>query len=164
VLQAKDVQIGFPIASTADLPVVSQAPVRSEAYLKKGDVVLVARASGPGSFRSAVFEIDTPRVVASGSLLIVRPNTEIVLPEYVSVYLNSNEGQRQLGEKLSGATIKAISRSALEDIQIPLPSIETQRTIVALDQNIRKKEQLYARKTQIERSMLNYLFQTKTLQ
>lgn len=163
VLQAKDVESDEPIVETSTFSVISQAPVRTEAYLQKNDVVLVARAAGPGGFRSTVFRTSGMRVVASASILIVRLKSLLIIPEYLALYLNSVQGQRQLGEDLSGATIKAIPRQALEDLEISLPSLEVQKQIVALHDIIRKKEHLYFRKIQIERSMLNYLLQSDNL-
>ena len=101
---------------------------RSKAIVKKGDVVISSR----GSFRAGSVSLELKNIVATSSVYILKIKNKNVLPEYLAIYLNSIQGQKQLGESATGASIKSIRRSDLENISIALPSIETQDKIVKL--------------------------------
>jgi len=155
VLQAKDVIQGENITDIEKLTSVTFSGVRSASFLKKNDIVMVSRGTGAGSFRSAIFNSDG-NVIASSSLLIVRVKNKDVLPEYVSLYLNSSEGQNKILETVVGSYIQAISRRKfIEEIEIPIPSIEKQKSLINLNQNIKQQEKIYDRKKQLKQQILS---------
>ena len=81
-----------------------------------------------------------------------------VLPEYVSHYLNSDKGQSDLSEIVSGSYIGAILRKDLEDIEIPVPSMQKQKIIVNLYHNIQEQQKIVDREIEIKSNIINSLF------
>src|SRR3989338_7888737 len=104
VLQAKNIQTNQDIVNTADFITISDKSLRNPYFLEYNDILLVSRGSGIGSFRSAIFVSDETKVMPSSSVHVIRIKDVIVLPKYVSLYLNSPEGQKALSQIVTGAS------------------------------------------------------------
>ncbi|MEG1739239.1 MAG: restriction endonuclease subunit S [Bacilli bacterium] len=73
------------------------------------------------SFVNYIDEIEDD-VYAGGNLILI--NNISVNPKYLSCILN--EKIKNITQSLTGATIPAISRRSLEEVQIPIPPMEKQ--------------------------------------
>lgn len=94
----------------------------------KGDV-LFSKDGTVG--RTARVRDDRPFVVLS-SLAILRPDREVVLPEYLELALSSPDFQGQaLGAK-TGTAIRRVVLRNLKKATIPIPPLDEQRRIVPL--------------------------------
>ncbi len=154
VLQAKDVVQGQNVTIINKLTPIAFNGTRTASFLQKNDIVIVSRGTGVGSFRSAIFDSDA-NVIASSSLLILRIKKKEVLPEYISLYLNSVDGQNKILETVVGSYIHAISRKKFEEeIEIPVPSLEKQQSLIQLNQNIKQQEQIYERRKQLKQEII----------
>lgn len=100
--------------------------------LKAGDVVLVAKSS---QNRAAIFLDQESKVLPSNQFLIltVKANA-LVSPEFLCWLLNYQETQKKLADLQVGTKIFSISKSAVQDLEIPVPSRETQNKLLQLDQ------------------------------
>lgn len=96
--------------------------------LQEGDVVVLARGS---AIRAGFVtkEVAARKVIASANFIIIRPNKEIIQGEVIAAYLNSTLGRQQLQGLSKGAAIQHIPMSSLRELQIPVPTIEIQKTI-----------------------------------
>lgn len=56
----------------------------------------------------------------------------MVLPEYVCWYINLDATLKYLQSEAKGTGIPSISKATLEELEIPVPSVETQWTIVEI--------------------------------
>lgn len=155
VFQAKDLIQGEPISDTGRLTRISHNVSGYETYLKRNDVLLVARGMKAGSFRSTVFTSDAPNVIASSSIHIIRVTDPHVIPEFISLFLNSKEGQEVISEIVTGSYIGAVPRKELERLKIPDLSLEQQKIIIMLDQNIRKQQKIINRQNEIRQSIVS---------
>lgn len=156
VLQAKDIVSGQNVTDIDKLTPIAFTGTRTASFLQKDDVLIVSRGMGIGSFRSAVFSLETTNVIASSSLLIIRIKKKEILPEYVSLYFNSPDGQNKILETVAGSYIRAISRQKLkEEIEIPIPPLEKQESLIKLNQNIKQQEKIYNRKKQLKQEIIN---------
>lgn len=97
--------------------------------LRAGDVLVPSRSTAlrvriaPPSLEGAVF---------NATLLAVRCG-ESLLPELLAAYLAHPEGRAQVeAASQSGTAQMNLNASALGAVQIPLPSIDAQRTLAAL--------------------------------
>jgi len=100
---------------------------RSKAIVKRNDVVVSSR----GSFRAGLIDLGDKNVIATSSAYILRlKNGSNIKPEYLTIYLNSSDGQKQLAESSTGVAIKSIKRSDLENIKIIVPNIEKQEKVI----------------------------------
>lgn len=141
VLQAKNI-LENSIVDEENLDGIDFENYRSKAVVKKGDVVISSR----GSFRAGSVSLEAKDIIAASSVYILRLKKETVLPEYLAIYLNSLEGQRQLIESATGAAIKAILKKDLENISVVVPSIEKQEKIIRLYHTSKKLQKALAKK------------------
>lgn len=162
VFQAKDLVQGVPFEDTGSLTRVSHDAPGYSGHLRNNDVLLVARGMKAGSFRSTVFRSNALNVIASSSVHVIRITKPHILPEYVSLYLNSKNGQQALTEIVSGSYIGALPRSALGNIEIPVPTVEKQKILVDLFSNIRDQQRILERERELKESIINSAFQALT--
>jgi len=122
---------------------------RIKGVVRNEDVIL----SNRGSFKSAVYSGKQKNVVATASLYILRVDKSKILPEYLSIFLNSTLGQKSLSECNRGAFIKCLPKSELINLVIPLPSIEKQTKIIEIHNNQLSRKKLYVRKAELQKNI-----------
>lgn len=141
VIQAKDINALY--VSDDDLPrVLQQFPATR--LISDGDVLLTSR----GSFRSSVAKFDNP-AVASSSLFSIRLNTNAYTPEFLALYLNSARAQVYLVQSAKGATIQSVNVTDLINLPMPIVSLEKQKLLVELRQNVENQGTLLRSKLDI---------------
>ena len=96
-----------------------------------GDVIF--RSRGVPNIAVALDDRFVERPVAVLPLFVLRPKPEIILPEYLAWVINQPTSQRHFDRVARGTTMRMVPRSGLEILEISVPSIETQRRIVAID-------------------------------
>lgn len=159
VLQAKNIQTNRDIEDISDFTTISDKSLRNPYLLQYNDILLVSRGSGLGSFRSAVFISNELKVMPSSSVHVIRIQDVTVLPKYVSLYLNSEIGQKALSQIVTGASyIQSILVKNLIDFEIPIPPIHTQKSIIALHENITDQERILKRKQELQKNIINASF------
>lgn len=102
-------------------------PVNDELCLRPGDVLFPNRGTRTTAL---AFRLDQPRTIVGAQFFILRVDKERVLPEYLAWFLRSEEAGRYFESHRKGTYVQIIQRSALADLEIPLPSLEAQRRIV----------------------------------
>jgi hypothetical protein len=130
VLQLKDVQKDQPLDPTrADqVKIEDKTPPQP---LRRGDVLLRARG---GYYYAALFDTDTPNVLAAGQFFVLTPDPKRLDPTYLCWYLNEPEAQLYLDKNQSGSNIPMISKRTVSELAIPLPPLDAQRRIAAIHQ------------------------------
>lgn len=159
VVQAKNLIANKNIIDITNLtPILSQG-IRNPNFLQHNDVLLVSRSSGFGTIRSSIFASDEKNIIVSSSLIIIRVKDITVLPKYISLYLNSLEGQKSLMQIVTGSSyIQSILVKNLQELIIPVPPMHTQKSIIALQENISEQEKLLERKNEIQQNIVNASF------
>lgn len=128
IIQLRDIQPDKPIVVEAlDRVELENA---SEKFRVAGGE-LIFRSRGTPNIAVVISDLVESATVMS-PLFIIRPRLACVLPEYLAWAINRPEAQRYFDNAAQGGTIRMIPKSALEELDIPLPSLETQRRIVAL--------------------------------
>lgn len=159
VLQAKNIFKNTGISSTNTLIKISSKTLRNPYFIKHNDIVIVSRGSGPGSFRSAVFTLDEDNIMSSSSVHIIRIKDVTVLPKYISLYLNSLEGQKSLSQIVTGTSyIQSLLVKNLSELEIPIPPLHIQKSFISLAENIATQEKLLKRKQELTENILNVSF------
>ena len=95
-----------------------------------GEVIFRSRGE-PNTATVVSASLSEPAVVIV-PLVIIRPNRDVVLPEYLAWAINQPEAQRRLDAEAQGTSMRMIPLSALERLDIPLPDLDTQSRIVAI--------------------------------
>ena len=91
--------------------------------LKVGDVLFAAK--GSKNF-AACFVEENVKAVASTTFFVLRLQSKAVLPEFLVWILNNSLTQKFLKRRAVGTSMVSISKAVLEDLEIPIPSIQQQ--------------------------------------
>lgn len=159
VLQAKNISANQNVSDLSELVKVSDKGIRSPYFLEHNDVLIVSRGSGQGSFRSGIFTSHEKNVMPSSSVHVIRVNDVNVLPKYLSLYLNSEIGQKSIINIVSGGSyIQSVLVKNLMELGIPIPPMHTQKSIIALNENMEDQEKLLKRKQEIKQTIINATF------
>lgn len=99
--------------------------------LKPGDVLFSAK--GTKNF-AAVYEDHNQPCVASTSFFVIRLAEHTILPNYLVWYLNNPSVQQVLKAQAIGSSMVSISKGVLEELEISIPDLEIQTTILKITQ------------------------------
>jgi len=136
-LQAKHFDETGQISTTLHPDLMADS-VSEKHLLRKGDVLFAAK--GTKNF-AAVYDIEEP-AVASTSFFVIRLEAEFknrVLPKFLAWLMNHPVAQAYLKGQAMGSSIASISKGALEELEISVPPIETQKLILNISK-LRNKE------------------------
>ena len=125
--------------------------------LQRGDVLFAAK--GNKNF-AAIFEGQDKECVASTTFFVIRLLTETILPGYLTFYLNQPNIQKLLKANAIGSSIPSISKVVLEELEIEIPDLTTQKNILHISELQKKEKQLrqqieMLRDKQIEQQIIN---------
>lgn len=126
---------------------LQSSQVAEKHLLREGDVLFAAK--GTKNF-AATFEKHNIPSVASTSFFVLRLSTDKILPEYLSWFLNSNTTQSLLKGQAIGTSIPSISKQVLENVEIAIPSIKTQKAVLQISL-LRNKEKDLKQKIEVLR-------------
>lgn len=129
VIQMKDLRDDDTVGCD-DLVKIDMETVKENHLVRKGD--LVFRSRGHVTTAAVLLE-DPKRTVVAAPLLRIRiTKPERVLPEYLNWYIGQRDAQIFLASRAEGTVQKMISKQAVEDLEVALPSLEKQKTVVEL--------------------------------
>lgn len=100
--------------------------------LKHGDVLFAAK--GTKNF-AAWYESKNQPSVASTSFFVIRVQENFsnkILPEFLVWSINHPTAQKFLKANAIGTSIVSISKTVLEDLEISIPDLETQKSILQI--------------------------------
>ncbi len=101
--------------------------------LLSGDVLFNRTNSYELVGRTGLYDLDGEHVFAS-YLVRLRTNDKLLLPEYLTVFLNCEVGRRQvMAFATRGVSQANVNASSLQKVVVPLPPIEHQRKVVELN-------------------------------
>ena len=153
VIQAKNVKDNFYIQNTDKLVKIKH-PIYEDRLVKQNDIILSSR----GYFNASVSKT-SENMIASSSVYIIRSlNPNIILPEYLALYLNSKKGQFLLKRNQTGSMVKVILKTDLEGIDIIIPDIEKQKILIQSFNVLRDIEKLLSTKKELLEQNFNGLF------
>jgi len=102
--------------------------IKQRYFASGGDVLFRSRGRDT---TAALLPDDWPHLaVIVMPLLILKPNSEVIRPDYLAWSINTAEAQLYLNMNKQGQRISMISRRVLDDLPISLPDLQTQKRIV----------------------------------
>lgn len=120
-----------------------------------GDLLISRRTSPEGEVTASVVNVAAP-VVFADSLLLLRPNAQVVDAHFLRIYLTSKLGAAALKAGVSGSGLMHLDRKALLDVDIDLPSLEAQQqtvlTVRAIEQWRELLQELESAVTDVEQA------------
>ncbi len=100
-------------------------------FVSAGDVLF--RSRGDRTTALALGNEFREPALAFLPLLILRPNSNVVTPEYLAWIINQPAAQRHFDSTARGTNMRMIPRTSLDSLELDIPDIETQNKIVAID-------------------------------
>lgn len=125
--------------------------------LKPGDVLFATK--GSKNF-AAIFENHNEPAVASTSFFVIRLHQRNILPEYLVWFINHPVTQKFLKGKAIGTSIVSISKSVLDELEISIPDLQTQKAVLKITE-LRNEEKKFnneiqsLREKQIQQQIIN---------
>lgn len=123
--------------------------------LKDGDILFAGK--GVRNF-AWCYRSNLGAAIPSASFYVLRPFSDKVYPEYLAIMLNMPENNAFFQQVSSGMTVQSVRKSNLEEFEIHLPDIKTQKQVVeiyALSIRQRKlTEQLIEKRTQLVNALI----------
>ena len=110
-------------------PDLNRKEISEKHLLKDGDVLFAAK--GTKNF-AVVYENHNEPAVASTSFFVIRINNNAILPNYLAWFFNSHHAQTIIKGQALGTSILSISKQVLENLELEVPSIETQKAILQI--------------------------------
>ena len=92
----------------------------------RGDVLVIARGQ---AHRAHCIDEDLPNTLAAFSFFILRPDLSRILPGYLAWWLNLPPVQARINAASRGTGISYISRQALGNLAIQVPTLTVQHEI-----------------------------------
>ena len=129
VVQLRDAPIAGPLRRGV-LARLQLQGVDERYEVTEGDIIFRSRGEYPAAFYLGC-EWQEP-VIAVYPFMILRADRSKIIPEYLVWSINQVPARRYFERESQGTTIMAINKRSLANLEIPVPSLETQTKIVEL--------------------------------
>lgn len=148
------------LLKTSPHPDLKSESINEKHLIRHGDVLFAAK--GIKNF-ATLYESKNQLAVASTSFFVIRVQENfqnIILPEFLVWFINHPNSQKKLKAKAMGTSIVSISKSVLEELEISIPNLQTQRAILKITQlryserNIKSQIETL-REKQIQQQIIN---------
>lgn len=113
----------------------------SDRYFVRGGEVVFRSRGEPNTAAALGCALAEPAAVIV-PLVIMRPNRERIIPEYLAWAVNQPDSQRRLSAEAQGTSLRMIPMSVLERLEIAVPDIPTQRRIIEFSSLARREGRL----------------------
>lgn len=112
----------------SELKMINSKEKNLDRYLlRNGDIVISARGD---KIKKCLINIGyDERIIANGSINVIRADQNRIEPLYLKTFLDSEKGNISLNNIKSGVTIPSINIGDLQKMIVPCPSMEEQRKI-----------------------------------
>ena len=128
VIQMKDLPDNNRVACSA-LVRVDMAKPKERHLVKPGDLIFRSR----GLTSTSAILLDDPGIaVVAAPLLMIRVSDHGILPEYLNWFIRQAPAQAFLTSHAKGTAQKMISKETLEGLEVFVPPLEQQKTIVEI--------------------------------
>ena len=140
LFQARDVNVHRLTCRSESLIRFSPVMSRTDLILKKDDIMFMAR--GIRNYSVLLREIPDS-TLAAAYFFIVRVSNKVVLPGYLCWYLNQSPVEHYLSRHSGrGVHMPVVRRSVLENIDVPIPTLEIQKKIIEMEELMREEQKL----------------------
>ncbi len=135
-------------------PVLTNSSKFSNHVLSIGDILFVAKGR---DFFAVVYDGMFQPAVASTTFLVVQVQDKSVIPEYIAWYINHPQTQALLWSLAKGSAMPSISKSVLEQIEIPIPKQSKQNAILEIHKLQIKEKRIHKQLGKLRQEYINEL-------
>ncbi|MEH3143978.1 MAG: restriction endonuclease subunit S [Methylobacterium frigidaeris] len=107
--------------------------------IEPGDLIATARGTKVEVCAAAP---DVIGAFVSLDLYLIRPNQDRIIPEYLMAVLESAAAHAAFDGARQGSSLPRLPKAALENLSVPLPPLERQRTVVDLHRTLDNQARL----------------------
>ncbi|PHJ37609.1 restriction endonuclease subunit S [Desulforamulus profundi] len=118
-----------PVTVDGILQEEDESATYRDAYLLISDLIFRSRGQVTSS---AILTDDPGKAVVAAPLLRIRVKSNFVIPEYLNWFINQEPAQALLASCAEGTALKMINKQALENLDVFIPPIARQRTIITV--------------------------------
>ena len=137
-------------------PEIRKDDVRAKDLLREGDILFAAK--GSKNF-AVLFEGTDQPAVASTSFLVIRLSDncrDIILPKFLVWFMNLPNTRKLLQNQAEGTSLPSIAKSVISELEIPLPTIQTQYTILNVTRLQAREKELKKRIETLREQQIQY--------
>ena len=153
-LQIKDLFSESPEKTASK---VTLSPKNERYLLAKDDLLFAGKGT---TYLCKVFDLDIPSI-ASTTLYIIRLASKDILPDYLCWYLNQPSVMAVIKAQQVGTGTPLIHKQVVENFEVPIPDIDTQRQIVELAKLQTREKELYLAIAEKRQLITNQLIMNK---
>jgi restriction endonuclease S subunit len=123
--------VGDGSLNLEDLVFVDKSKIGNakDSFVKTGDI-LITRTGAKAGETCVVRELPRDYLISSHSIRVI-PRKDDILPEFLESALLSQFGKIQINRLFTGAAQKQLQLKSVATIQLPLPPLDVQRSLVA---------------------------------
>ncbi|PXW85000.1 type I restriction enzyme S subunit [Nitrosomonas sp. Nm84] len=125
----------------------------------KGDVLLTKDGANTGT---ATLNTLDEEVSLLSSVCLLRANTKLTSNEYICQYINSDIGNLNLTNQMTGTAITRLTLTTINNIKIPVPDLQRQqeitRELVRFDSCIKAVADSLVSSRNLQKSLINQIF------
>lgn len=147
LIQLKDITGGEQIQFLPNLALIKTKSIGQQYVLQDGDLLIPNR--GKNTLANLI-KAPKEKTVAAGHFYILRTNPEKLIPGFLFWFLNTKKGQHHLEKYKRGTNIPVLSKTGIEELEIPLPPLKTQATISEINLLSIKENQLTIRLSELK--------------
>ena len=125
-IRIRDLQKGQVAKGSSWVHKRSKAQLDQQRKLRSGDVLL-SKAGTTG--KASIVRNGAVGGLVNSNIYILQPDMSMVDPHYLVGYLASTECRAWVSDKSRGAVIQYLSKKTIEDLPIPLPSLQVQQRV-----------------------------------
>jgi restriction endonuclease S subunit len=121
---------------------LKEQSVNQKHLLNTGDILFAAK--GSNNF-AVVYQKNYPKAVASTSFFVIKLTDENILPDYLAWFINYPKTMELLKNFAIGTSITSISKTVLEELEISVPEMQVQQSILKINELRMKQKTLVSK-------------------
>jgi hypothetical protein len=122
------------------LPLYGLGPSFERYWARPGD--LLFRSRGERNTAVMIAQSAKAAAIAVLPLMVLRPDRGRVDPAYLAWFINQPSSQRYFEKCARGTRLRMIPKHCLDELEVPVPDLGTQRAIVDIDSLARRERAL----------------------
>lgn len=104
--------------------------IRRDHFLRPGDILLPNRGTRCTAY---VFDLPLTNVLVGAQFYIIRPKEAKVRSGYVAWFLRTEKSAAHFALRRKGTLVQTVQRKDVLELELPLPPLAKQDSIIALD-------------------------------
>jgi restriction endonuclease S subunit len=123
----------------------------AKSYLKPGDLLIVTKGT---DFFAVLYDGRYAPAIASSVFTVLRiKDTNNILPAYLQWFLNHPNTSKTFVGASKGTSTPLITKDVIENLEMPVPSLERQKNILRLEQLHRSAASIRSRINQLNETV-----------